>query len=491
MNTLNQTLQEKFPHLELSVLKLSEAQKDNETKRIDSEYFKKEYLENEEIILKHEWDYLGNLAKSIINFGAYSLCNYIEYVDKNDGVPFLNVGDIRENSINYENAKYIPLNTSKNILYKSLAKENQVLLTIAGSIGFAAVSYRLPPFTNSNQAIANIEILTTNPFYLSTYLNCRFGKSQMNKLTMSSVQPNLLLTQVKQIKIPLLPMDFQLEIEKLVKDSYLALEQSKALYKQAESLLYTELGLNPSNPMQGILNFDCYDNKKNHINYSIHTLKESFLKTGRLDSEYYQVKYEEIEKRIKTYTNGYCKLKDIVVSFSGGFAFSSNEYLENGDLALIRINNIKNANLDMNNAVYLNDEAISLSPKDKVKKGDILISMSGSIGLSCVVRETLHAMVNQRILKISIDGFNADVLVLLLNSVLCKLQFERIGTGGVQTNLATSDILNILIPKINPNTQDSIASHIQKSFDLRKQAKALLEEAKVKVESAISGGGGK
>lgn len=303
------------------------------------------------------------LSKINNKLWAYSLCNYIEYVDKDDGVPFLNVGDIRENSINYENAKYIPLNTSKNILHKSLAKENQVLLTIAGSIGFAAVSYRLPPFTNSNQAIANIEILTINPFYLSTYLNCRFGKSQINKLTMSSVQPNLLLTQVKQIKIPLLPMPFQLEIEKLVKDSHLALEQSKALYKEAEDLLYTELGLNPQNPLQSIL-----QSHSNNINFRIATLKESFLKTGRLDSEYYQVKYEEIEKRIKTYTNGYCKLKDIVVSFSGGFAFSSNEYLENGDLALIRINNIKNANLDMNNAVYLNDEAISLSPKDKVKK---------------------------------------------------------------------------------------------------------------------------
>lgn len=116
--------------------------------------------------------------------------------------------------------------------------------------------------------------------------------------------------------------------------------------------------------------------------------------------------------------------------------------------------------------------------------------MSGSIGLSCVVRENLQAMVNQRILKISIDDFNADVLVLLLNSVLCKLQFERIGTGGVQTNLATSDILNILIPKINPNTQDSIASHIQQSFTLRAEAKALLNEAKAKVESAIIGGGG-
>lgn len=48
MNSVSQILQDKYPYLEVSVLKLSEVTKDNESFRIDSEYFKKEYLENEE-----------------------------------------------------------------------------------------------------------------------------------------------------------------------------------------------------------------------------------------------------------------------------------------------------------------------------------------------------------------------------------------------------------------------------------------------------------
>ncbi len=79
--------------------------------------------------------------------------------------------------------------------------------------------------------------------------------------------------------------------------------------------------------------------------------------------------------------------------------------MQDSNLALIRINNIKNSNLDMSNAVFLRDETQNLSPKDKVKRGDILISMSGSIGLSCLVREDINAMINQRICKISINGF--------------------------------------------------------------------------------------
>lgn len=474
MNTLNQTLQEKFPHLELSVLKLSEVQRDNETKRIDSEFFRKADLTIKNKLLAIQSKYLSYL----ISFNSrYSQPNY----DDTSSLKIINSQYIRNEFIDYENAKFG---------YGAIVPKEAILINSTGVGTLGRVNINLLDRKFSIDSHINVLIVKDknelNPCYLMIFLQTKYGQSQINRYySGTSGQIEIYPRDFNNFLIPLLPMSFQLEIEKLVKDSHLALEQSKALYKQAEDLLYTELGLNPQNPLQSIL-----QSHSNNINFRIATLKESFIKTGRLDSEYYQVKYEEIEKRIKTYTNGYCKLKDIVVSFSGGFAFSSNEYLENGDLALIRINNIKNANLDMNNAVYLNNEAISLSPKDKVKKGDILISMSGSIGLSCMVRENLHAMVNQRILKISIDNFNADVLVLLLNSVLCKLQFERIGTGGVQTNLATSDILNILIPKINPNTQDSIASHIQQSFTLRNEAKALLEEAKAKVESAIIGGGG-
>lgn len=139
----------------------------------------------------------------------------------------------------------------------------------------------------------------------------------------------------------------------------------------------------------------------------------------------------------------------------------------------------------MSNAVYLKKQCEKLSPKDKVKQGDILISMSGSIGLSCLIKENIEAMTNQRILKISIKDFSGDVLVLLLNSIFCKLQFERIGTGGVQTNISSNDILDILIPKINPATQEQIALKIQKSFTLRTKSKDLLEYAKIKVEQNI------
>lgn len=316
------------------------------------------------------------------------------------------------------------------------------------------------------------------------FLKSKYGQFQFEKHVHGVSNFSVTQEALLNFLIPIFSMEFQLEIEKMVKDSYSALESSKTLYKEAEEILCTELGLDPKNPLQSILE------STESPNVSIKSLKESFLKTGRLDSEYYQAKYDVIENYVKNYRNGYCKLENLIMDYSGGFAFSSNDYMDNSNLMLIRINNIKNLNLDMTNAVFLKDELKNLSPKDIARKNDILISMSGSIGLSCVINEEIEAVTNQRILKISIKDFNQNVLSLLLNSIFGKLQFERIGTGGVQTNISSFDIFNILIPKIDFKIQEAIAFNIQKSFNLRKEAKDLLNEAKHKVEEAIMNGGG-
>ena len=60
--SLNESLQAKYPHLELAILLLSQVNKDNESKRIDSEYFKKEYLENEERLLNLNSVELGKIC---------------------------------------------------------------------------------------------------------------------------------------------------------------------------------------------------------------------------------------------------------------------------------------------------------------------------------------------------------------------------------------------------------------------------------------------
>ena len=173
---------------------------------------------------------------------------------------------------------------------------NDILMTRTGANYGDCAIYNISEITIASSHILIIKNLFFNQSFLSVFLNTKFGRIQINKGMYGGLQPEIAPYYLKNIYVPIIPMPFQLEIEKLVKDSHLALEQSKALYKEAEDLLYTELGLNPQNPLQSIL-----QSHSNNINFRIATLKESFLKTGRLDSEYYQVKYEEIESFIQSY----------------------------------------------------------------------------------------------------------------------------------------------------------------------------------------------
>lgn len=496
MQNLNESLQAKYPHLELAILPLSQVNKDNESKRIDSEYFKKSNLKLLDDLYKYGTLQVQDIAIEVTD-GIHTTIDY----DTNSTINLISASSPQENYFTLTNECVSPEMHANNP--RTAIQENDVIVSTVGTIGNCAVATKsiLPANSSRSVGIIRLNLNKYSPFVLSTFLVSKYGRVQTLRESTGNVQLCLFIHKLKELKIPQFSQDFQLEIQKLVQDSHKALEDSKRLYKEAQELLYKELELDFKNPLKSLLKSPLQAKKASelaiindiskkypHLNISVRPLSKSLHKSGRLDSEYYQSKYDLMETKIKDYKGGYCKLQNLVLNYSGGFAFSSDDYLENGDLALIRINNIKNANLDMSNAVYLKKQCEKLSPKDKVKQGDILISMSGSIGLSCLIKENIEAMTNQRILKISIKDFSGDVLVLLLNSIFCKLQFERIGTGGVQTNISSNDILDILIPKINPATQEQIALKIQKSFTLRAKSKDLLQNAKIKLENAIENG---
>ncbi|GMB91956.1 restriction endonuclease subunit S [Helicobacter ailurogastricus] len=458
-----------YPHLEISVLKLSEALKDNPTKRMDAEYFKREWVENEERIQS---------PHTIGEFVSPKIAN-IKSLKLNKNFHYLQISDIDlSNGLAYPiteiDFKQIPDRATyvlqKNDVCVSLVRPNRNAVVLIGE------SKRL--VGTSGFCVLRVTSQQLVPEFLYIFCKTEFFITKMVRANTASMYPAILDRDVLSCKIPLLPLDFQEHIAQLVKNAHACLEQSKALYKKAQGLLEQELGTPPKAPLK---------------EHQIKSLKESFLSTGRLDAEFYQSKYEHLETCLREYVNGVVPLKDLVHEYSSGFAFKSVDYLEQQQpnaLMLIRINNIKRNTLDTQNVIYLPAQAKELSPKDKLQKGDLLISMSGSIGLACVVHTEIEAMLNQRILKIRVKNFIPEVLALYLNSVMGRLQFERIGTGGVQTNLSYADMQNIFVPKIPLNIQEQIAALLQESLKHREQAKVLLTQAKAGAEHALTGGGG-
>ena len=266
----------------------------------------------------------------------------------------------------------------------------------------------------------------------------------------------------------------------MVRESHACLEQSKDLYREAEVLLYEELGLNPQNPLATIAPVS------QSLNFSVRTLKESLHATGRLDSEYYQIKYDEIEKVIKK--QKFAKLSDLV-NMQKSIEPGSEAYQENG-IPFIRVSNFNKFGIS-DTDIFL--DFAEFSQTIKPKKETILLSKDGSIGIAYCVKDDGDFITSSALLHLNIKGEKQreilpEYLTLILNSILVKLQAERDSGGSIIAHWRISEIEQILIPILDISIQEKIENLIKQSFTLRQKASELLQTAKQSVETAIEKG---
>lgn len=472
---LNQTLQEKYPHLEVSVLKLSEVKK-NIDFRIDDSFWTMKLIYNNKLNYKK----IGEcLLKS-----QYGIS--INMNEGGDGIPIYRMNDIDNMLCNFEVKKYALID--KNELQTFRLNYGDVLFNRTNSYEFVG---RTGIFYNNREnfvfasylvrLVCNKEILL--PEYLTVFLNTHIGKKEIRRRARPSInQTNVNPEELKEIKIPIFPMEFQLEIQNLVKDSHKALEESKELYKKAEETLYLELGLDPKNPLQSLL--DSKTNiPTNSLNISIRTLKESFLKTGRLDSEYYQSKYEDIEKFIKSYPNGYDSFSNIINNKDTNFTPKNNE-----NYSYIELANIGN---NGNISEPISDLGKNLPTRARriVSKGDVIISsIEGSLS-SCalITQEFDKHLVSTGFFVLNSKLLNGETLLVMFKSQIFQEYLKKFPSGTILCAINKEELSKILIPKIDSTTQEKIAKYIQESFNLRKKSKQLLDNAKIKVEEQIQG----
>ena len=452
--------------LEAVEVKLSAVLEDNDSFRFDSEYFKKSYLNNISKLQKKPFltleKYIDFMSGGATPLGA-------DYLSK--GIPFLRVQNIMQNYFKLDDIVYISKKQDSEIK-RSKLKEKDVLLTITGiSYGKSATVTREIEGSNINQHSVKIALKKhLNPYFLSTFLNSFFGKSQSDKNIVGVTRPALDYKSIRKFIIPIPSTQFQSKIETLVKSSYQKLEQSKILYKKAEELLLKELDL---------LDFEPSKEK-----VAVKTFSESFGNSGRLDSEYYQPRYDEIIAKIKTAKfDKLNNLVDIKKSIEPG----SEAYQDSG-IPFVRVSNLTKFGLsspDIHLSKTLFDD--ELLEKLQPKKDTILLSKDGTVGIAYNIKKDTNIITSGAMLHLTIidDNVLPEYLTLVLNSLLVQMQSQRDAGGSIIKHWKPSEIEEILIPIINQQTQNQIEDKIKESFALKEQSKQLLETAKRAVEIAI------
>lgn len=428
--------------------------------RFDADYYKPKYLRDDAQLDKFESILIGKCA--FVTDGQHG---YHE-VDENSPIFHLTAKNAKTwfaNTVGADRlAKWVDDNNSRSSL-----KKNDLILSTRGTVGYCALVTKDVLPANIDQDVARIA-LDSNvviPEYALTFLNCEFGQDWLQRNTTGMVQQGLSLQKVRQLPIPLLDIGFQKAIRNVVVNSYNAISDSKNLFDSAQALLLSELGLSSWQPKHQISFVKNYSDAE---------------EAGRIDAEYFQPKYYEIIKAIKSYSAGY--------SFVGKEFKQNKSVFKSNDAQTYQYVEIGSINVSTGEIVtseVLGSE-LPANAKRVLKRNDVIVSKVRTYrgAMALVDQDGLIGSGAFTVLREN-GQINKETLLAFLRSKPLLALSLKPNTGTSYPVILDNDILNLPIPLFSNATQSDVKQKVAESFILRKQSKHLLECAKRAVEIAI------
>ena len=151
------------------------------------------------------------------------------------------------------------------------------------------------------------------------------------------------------------------------------------------------------------------------------------------------------------------------------------------------INFIKVENIDeqgkiiKDNFLKISKECHEKLSRSKIKEGDILLSIAGTLGRATIVpREIVPANTNQAlsIIRIKDKQYNKSFIYYILKSEYLKRYIKSISTVGAQPNLSLAQVGNFMIPVPLLNEQKKITSILSTVDELIEKTDEIIEKTK-------------
>lgn len=434
----------------------------NKDFRIDSQFYTHEPYHNPKL----KYDKIGNL----IHKAQYGIS--IAMNEENEGYPIYRMNEIHNMLCDSNVAKFA--NITKEELETFTLNDRDVVFNRTNSFEWVGRTGLYKKKDEDNYVFAsylvrfipNEEYLL--PEYLTTFLNSKYGVIDIKRRARQSInQTNVNPEEVKAIDIPLFSMNFQNKLKSSFDSAHSSLLKSENIYIKAEKLLHKEIGLEHFIPSSARIN--------------VKTIFNSFGKTGRLDSEYYQPKYEEYEALIKKSKFSYIRDEYIHITKKSKKEEPGYNYIEIGDV---------NVGDGSNKSNYRLTDDLPANAKILVNKGDILISkVRPNRGAVTIINSELDDLIVSGAFTVLRSNpksiYNNEVLKVLLRTELYKDWLLRFNVGTSYPVIKDDDVLNMPIPHIHESKQAEIGKLIEENYALKKQSENKLKVAKKAVEIAI------
>lgn len=207
-------------------------------------------------------------------------------------------------------------------------------------------------------------------------------------------------------------------------------------------------------------------------NFSI--IKKSQLEGAtRLDAEYYQPEFLEMDKKIKKFKN--FLLKDIMEIFSSGKNLLQDEHLKDG-VRFIRTQNVRPVIIDKGGLSCLSKNECRYP---KLTEGDLLFVRVGEgVGNSSVVTPEFKGNTfSDNVIRAKIKKLNPYFVSIFLNSKFGFLYWDRVSKGTARSLVSSEEIFLIRVPFISKNFGEYCKNTIFEASELLKESENIYRKA--------------
>ncbi len=405
-----------------------------------------------------KWVRLGDIASIYTGNSIPEDVKSRKYTGISEGYDYIGTKDVNFNqTVNYDNGVKIPYHEPK---FK-LAYKNSILMCIEGGSAGRKIALLDRTVCFGNKLCA-INVINTSELYIMNILQSTYFRAIFNDNT-AGIIGGVSINKFQDLLIPLPPSSEQKRIVAKIEE----LEPLVKQYDKAE----TELSaLNDSFPEQlkkSILQYaiqgklvtqDANDEPAEVLYAKIQAEKQKLIKEGKIkkDKPLPPITDDKIPFTIPPSWK-WVRLGDIV-RILNGYAFQSTNYVSSSKNQLIRLGNVKNGEIILNEKIiYISEEDAKKAQDFKILDNDILVTLTGTR----YKRDYFYTAVyhkneddnalylNQRVglFRVYNNLIDANLLAIMLRNKYLLDAIFATETGTVnQGNIGTGNVAKLLLP---------------------------------------------
>ena len=446
----------------MALWSISSLQDIQDTRRIDSEFFRPDYLAAEHRARAGNVEDMGTLGRFVP--GPFGSAFHVQNYDVGSPYRYIRGMDVKPFFLLNEDNRYISA-LDFHRLSQYVVRKDDLMISVVGTLGNVAVctGQDVPAMFSCKSTL--FRSLETDPYFLLAYLNSGPGQLCMLRRQRGAIQTGLNIEDLKTIPIPRFGEALENELAEKVRSAYWHLLSSRDAYSNAKQLLDSALGLDK-------LKF------QKPLGY---TTSLSEIETSRrFDSERYFPAFRafraglpnSISLSALSHDLDFCKRGKQPTYSATGLPVVNSKHVQPNRVLLDK-NRLARPNLDTNL---------------QIRFGDTLLNGTGrgTIGRAAPYLSEEMAVPDNHVTILRSKRLDPAYLSLYLNSAAGQMQVEmhQRGSSG-QLELYPLDISKFLVWFAPDDFQKEIRRLHDLAAAAERESRLLLEQAKLQVEKLI------